>query len=66
MNWKFIKAYAFVTCFIVMLIAVFTFTMTHAVTYNSFRSGDCLPGYDELYFGSGAYACQRSDGFTSN
>jgi hypothetical protein len=21
---------------------------------------DCLPGYDELYFGNGAYACQRS------
>jgi hypothetical protein len=59
-TWKFIKNYAFAIFFIAALVAAFAFTTIGSGKSTSFQSRDCLPGYDEMFFGEGAYACQRS------
>jgi hypothetical protein len=61
MAWSFIKTYAFAACFSLMLIVVFgVMFVGHPNSLPIQPAKDCLPGYDELYFGNGAYACQRS------
>jgi hypothetical protein len=64
MLWKLTKTYALAAFLTIMLAGVFIMLILKPNGYV--QANDCLPGYEEIYFGHGAYACQKLEPQNTN
>lgn len=64
--WKFVKMNFMAGVIIVMICATFGFIALRPESKFLHSNPDCLSGYQEIYFGQGAYECVRSKDVSQN